>query len=203
MKPAASLALLGLLVPFVARPAQEADKPKKAESAVTRFFQDEVERMNEAVEGSWALLDYVDPNEHPEEGAAGGFALFHDGFLMLLLTVDTYEARLFRAREFVLVNSGAYRYRFDGQARLQLASVMSVSNQTEDGELEHEPSNQVYEYTTTLDDQVLELRNADGVTLSFRRVTSKDFPESAARKLESQRSGQPRWEELDEDERPR
>ncbi len=195
MKLTVLLCLSALLAPVLS-PRQEPPAPKKkAEGSITRFFQDEAERLTKEIEGSWILLDYVDPAEPPDEGAAGGFATFHDGFLTLLLTIDSYETHLFRAREFLLLHAGAYRYRFDGQAFLQLASVMSVTNQTNDGELERESSNQVYEYGATLKADHLELRNSDGVTLSFRRITAKDFPESAIRKLESERGGQARWEQ--------
>ncbi len=197
MKFSPLLLLSGLLVPALV--PQEKPPQKKAQNSITRFFQDEAERLQKEVEGSWALMDYVDPGEAPDEGAAGGFASFHDGFLTLIVTIDSYESRMFRAREFLLLSAGAYRYRFDEQAMLQLASVMSVTNQTADGELEHESSNQVYEYTASLKAGVLELRNTDGVTITFRKITAKDFPDSAIHKLESRRSGQPRWEPDGED----
>lgn len=195
MKFSALVCLSAFLAPALAPRQEPPPAPKKAENSIARFFQDEAERLTKEIEGAWMLLDYVDPSQAPDEGAAGGFATFHDGFLALMLTIDTYESRLFRTREFVLVNAGAYRYRFDGQAFLQLASMMSVSNQTEDGDIVHDPSNMVYEYGTTLKDDRLELRDSDGVTLSFRRITTNDFPDSAIRKLESERGGQARWEE--------
>src|SRR6185295_5852871 len=95
-----ALLLSAVLVPALV-PRQEGTPPKKKpESAVTNFFREQVERLTKEVEGSWTLLDYVDPQESPDEGAAGGFATFHDGFLALLITIDTYETRLFRAKDF-------------------------------------------------------------------------------------------------------
>ena len=195
MKLPALLCSAVLLVPALA-PRQE-EKPKKKDKddvSVTRFFQEEAERKSKEIQGSWALLDYSDPAQPPQSGAASGFATFHDGLVTMFISVDTYESRMFRAHEFTMVNASAYRYRFEGPDTLQLASVMGITNQTPDGDVDHEPSNRVYEYSATLKEGSLELRNTDSVTLTFRRVTMKEFPESALRKLESQRSGTPHWE---------
>lgn len=200
MKIPALLLLSGLLVPVLA-PRQEEPPEKKIQSPVTRFFKEQSERLATEVEGAWMLFAYEDPDEAPIEDAARGFATFHDGFLTLLLTIDTFEERLFRAREYMLLRAGAYRYRFDEQGMLQFANVMSVTNQTEDGDAERESSGQVYEYLARIESDVLELRNSDGVQLSFRRVTAGDFPDSAIRKLESRRGGQPRWEEVEREPR--
>jgi hypothetical protein len=199
MKTPTLLLLSGLLLPVLApRQKEQDEKPeKKIQNPVTRFFKEQSERLTKEVEGSWALIDYMDPTEAPIEDAAQGFATFSDGFLTLMISIDTFEERLFRAREFMLLQAGAFRYRFDEQGTLQLANVMSVTNQTEDGDLQHEPSGMVYEYFAAIEAGVLQLRDVDGVQLSFRRVTAGDFPESAVRKLESRRGGAPRWEEND------
>ena len=138
MKLPATLFLAGLLAPAFAPPvalpqepppAEQEKEQKKAQNSVTRFFQDRAEQLAKDVEGSWMVFDYVDPAKAPIPGAASGFATFHDGFLTLILAIDTIESRLFRAREYVLVNTGAYRYRFDQQGMLQLANVVSLTNQ--------------------------------------------------------------------------
>lgn len=200
MKILTPLVLLGSLVPALALASQEGQEPAKQEpakkrgNAVTRYFEGETERLAKETLGSWMLFDYVDPEELMSEDAASGFATFHDGFLTLLLTIDTADRRLFLANERVLVQSGAFRYRFDESGALQLANVMSVTNQTDSGDIEHEPQETAYEYFARLDENVLELRNSEGVTLSFRKVTAGDFPDSAIRKLEARRSGSDHWE---------
>jgi hypothetical protein len=201
MKIPTLLCLVGLLAPAFA-PRQEQEEPKKRiQNPVTRFFKEQAERLTEEVEGAWMLFEYDDPAEAPMEDAARGFAMFQDGLMCLMLTIDTYEERLFRAREYMLLQSGAFRYRFDSQGALQLSNVLSVTNQTTDGDLQHEPTGLVYEYFARIEDGVLELRNTDGVQLAFRRVAAGEFPEAAIRKLESRRAGQPIWEELDQEPR--
>jgi hypothetical protein len=199
--------LAGLLVPALAprqEQGQEGKPPKKApQSSVTRFFKEQAERLANDVQGAWILFDYDDSAEAPMEGAATGFADFHDGFLTLIISIDTYEERLFRAREFTLLRTGAYRYRFDQQGALQLVNVISFTNQTPDGELRREASNQVFEYFANINEGLLELRNTDGVVLIFRKSTAGDFPEAAIRKLDSLRSGQAHWEDAGDLEEPR
>jgi hypothetical protein len=145
------------------------------------------------------LIDYTDPQQQLFESEASGFATFHDGFLTLILALDAVDQTLFGARAVLIVDSGAYRYRFDEQANLQLSSVVSYTNQTDDGVVAREPSGGVDEYLARLEDGVLELRTAEGVQFSFRKVTAGEFPDSAIRKLESRRSGTERWE-VDEQE---
>lgn len=203
MKTLTLLVLTGLLAPAFAprtprapgqEQEQEQEPPKKRGNAVTRFFEGETERLMTETEGSWMLFDYSDPREILFAENASGFATFHDGFLTLMLAIDTVEQRLFLAGEMTLLQTGAFRYRFDESGTLQLANVISFTNQTEDGEVDREPANTVYEYFARLEENVLELRNSDGVSLSFRKITSGDFPESAIRKLEGRRSGDEAWE---------
>lgn len=206
MKTLTLLVLSGLLAPAFGPPPgwaqeQEQEPPKKRGNAVTRFFEGETERLMAETEGSWMLFDYSDPQEMVAVGAASGFATFHDGFLTLILAIDTVEARLFLAGEMTLLQTGAFRYRFDESGTLQLASVIAFTNQTEDNEVDHEPANSAYEYFARLEENVLELRNTNGVSLSFRKVTAGDFPESAIRALEGRRSGDEAWEV--EEEEPR
>jgi hypothetical protein len=213
MKILTPLVLLGLLAPALALASQEGKEPpkkqdpkgqepeKKRGNAVTRFFEGEVERLTTETEGSWMLFDYSDPREILAAEDASGFATFHDGFLTMILAIDTVESRLFLAGEMTLLQTGSYRYRFDESGNLQLANVISFTNQTEDGEVDHEPAGSVYEYFARLDEDVLELRNSDGVALSFRKMTAGDFPESAKRKLESRRSGNENWEVEDDEKR--
>lgn len=198
-------ALVLLTVLLGASLAQEPkQEKKKALNPVTAFFQGESERLEKEVEGSWMLFGYSDPTI-PQlevgETPATGFATFHDGFLQWMLAIDSAERRLFRLRAFTILDSGAYRYRFDEQANLQLSSVMSYTNNTEDGELEREPSGMAFEYYAKLEDGVLELRNPQGVVLSLRKVAAGEFPESAIRKIEGRRGNEEKWE--NEDEPPR
>jgi len=182
------------------RPQEQKEK-KRSGIPVARFFDDEGERLAKEVEGSWTLFEYTDPSDLALDDVASGFATFHDGFLSLILAMDTVEQRLFRAREFLALDTGVFRYRFDEQANLQLASVMSFTNQTDDGEMEREPPGRVVEYFTSLEDGVLELRDRDGVLFSFRKIAAGDFPEAAIRKLDRRRSDTEQWEDEDEERR--
>jgi len=194
------IGLLATLGP-TSRPQEEKEKQKKSKNPVTRFFDAESERLEKEVEGTWTLFDYTDPRALAIDDVASGSATFHDGFLTLILAMNTFEQRLFRVREFLALDAGVYRYRFDEQASLQLASVMSYTNDTEDGQMEHEPSGAVAEYFTSLDDGVLELRDREGIVYSFRKIAAGDFPESAIRKLDRRRSGTEQWEDEDEGRR--
>lgn len=196
MKTTTLLLWTGLLTAtFAPARLQEPEKKKKADNAVTRFFQGEGERLTKEIEGSWMLFDYTDPLVSPLDGTATGFATFHGGLVTMMIGVDTAERRMFQLRDFLILRASAYRYRFDEQANLQLASVMSFSNANDDGDMEQEPSGAALEYFSKLEDDVLELRNPDGVVLSFRKITAGDFPETAIRKLEGRRSGTPQWED--------
>lgn len=210
MKILTLLVLSSLLAPaFVAlpRPQQEQEKeqepeaPRKRGNAVTRFFEGEVERLTEETEGSWMLFEYADPLQLVADGSATGFATFHDGFLTLILAIDALEPGFLKVTERILLQSGAYRYRFDESGFLQLAGVVGFTNQTAKGDVQHEPADRAYEYFARLDDGVLELRNADGVRLSFRKVMAGDFPESASRKLDGRRSATDHWEVDSNEER--
>jgi len=196
---ARALVLLTALLGASFAPAQEPpqEKKKRAMNPVTAFFQGESERLGKEIEGSWMLFGYTDPSVPQldvEANPASGFATFNDGFLQWMLAIESAERRIFRLREFTIVESGAYRYRFDEQANLQLSSVMSFTNNTEDGEMEREPAGLAFEYFTKLEDGVLELRNPQGVVLSLRKVTAGDFPESAIQKIEGRRGNKEKWE---------
>src|SRR5262245_34076256 len=100
MKPPALLLLAGLLAPAFApsrqEPGQEKQQgqeepKKKIQNPVTRFFKEQSEYLNEQVKGAWMLFEYDDPHEAPAEDAAGGFAMFQDGLLSLMITIDTYK----------------------------------------------------------------------------------------------------------------
>lgn len=179
---------------------KEKDK-KKSESMVSRFYDDQVEELAQEIEGTWTLFDYTDPTEVAAEDVASGSATFHEGFLTLILAMDTYEQGLFGFRDFLALNTGVYRYRFDERASLQLASVMSFTNETDDGRMERQTSGRVIEYLASIDEGVLELRDPDGLVLSFRKIAAGDFPASAIRKLDRRRSGTEQWEDDDEDRR--
>lgn len=198
MKPHPLLLLICLLTTALAPQQDEtSEKPARKKNPVTAFFEGEGERMRTEVEGSWVLFDYTDPLEAQLDDTASGFALFHDGFMTLMLSLDVFETYLFQTSRRLLLHSGAYRYRFDEQANLQLSSVMGFSNENEDGDLEREPVGEAYEYVVQLDDGVLELRNPEGIRFSFRKVTAGDFPDSTIRKLEGRRGGQEHWETED------
>lgn len=197
MKPLA-LALLSMLLPlaYLAQEQEETPPKKKSTEPVTAFFQGEAQRLTEGVEGAWMLMDYVDPSQQDMAEAVDGFATFHDGFLTLIVAIQTFDTRLFHVADVLLLQTGAYRYRFDEQANLQLSSVLGYTSFTEDASLERERPGETYEYIVTLDDGVLELRTTEGVVFTFRRTEAGEFPESAIRAIEGRRSGQPHWEEM-------
>ena len=170
---------------------------KKSGSAVSRFFDEQSAELAQTVEGTWTLIDYTDPHDLSIDDTTSGFATFHDGFLSLVLAMDTYHSTILGARQFLIVDSGLYRYRFDEQANLQMASVMSFTNQTSDGEMSRLPNSRVREYIARLDGETLELRDPDGIVFSFRKITAGEFPDSAVRKLDRRRSGTDQWPPMD------
>jgi hypothetical protein len=200
MKPIACLLLAGLLAPAPS-PRQAQEEPAKRTNPVTRFFEAEGERLARELEGSWMLLDYTDPLVSPDAGSASGFAAFHSGFLTWMLAIDSATQSLLGLSEFLILESAAYRYRVDDQASLQLAAVMGFSNNTESGDVERDPSGIAFEYFARIEDGVLELRDPDGVVLTFRKVEAGDFPDSAIRKIEKQRSRTEWWEDAGDEER--
>ena len=201
MKSALCLLLAGLL-PSAALLQQEEKKqeePKeKSKVAMTRFFDEEIERLTKELEGSWMLTDYTDPAVPLDMGRASGFLTFHEGFLTWILSIDTAEGTFFGYRSFLVLESGAYRYRIDEGANLQLASVMSFNNNTVDGAVMRDRARNAFEYTPHLERDVLELRDADGIVLTFRKVEAGEFPLAAERRIEKQRSGTPFWEQNEE-----
>ena len=202
MKPALLLALLGLAAPLLApqeerpprreKPRQEQEGGKKP--AMTRFYEEEAARLMEELEGSWMLMDYLDPISPEDIADVTGFVTFHEGFMTWILSIDTIQSTWIGLRALHLLESGAYRYHIDEQANLQLASVMSFSNNTENGEVMKARPGDAFEYFTTLNDGVLELRDTEGITMSFRKVEAGEFPDAAGRLIEKQRSGTPAWD---------
>lgn len=182
-------ALLGASFAPAQDPAQEkTPAKKKAMNPVTAFFQGEGERLEKELDGSWMLFGYADPGLPPFDDAVSGFATFHDGFLQWVLAINSAERHLLWLKEFLILETGAYRYRLDEGSNLQLASVMSFTNETDDGSMLRQPSGQAFEYGVRLEDGVLELRNPQGILFSLRKITAGEFPESAIQKIEGQRS---------------
>lgn len=177
---------------------QEKEK-KKSLNPVTRFFDEESERLAKEVEGAWTLFDYTDPASIELDDVASGFATFHDGFLTLTLSVDAVDQGFLGLDVYTILDTGLYRYRVDEQANLQLSSVMTFTNQTDDGTVQRDPSGMVLEYLMRIEEGVLELRDPDGGMFSFRKIAAGDFPDSAIRKLDRRRSGTPQWPVDDED----
>ena len=183
-------------------PRQKTSTEKKDDPLGLQLPEKENERLEREVQGSWLLFDYNDPEEVLVDDSASGFATFQDGFLVWVLAIETVESHLFRPRDLVLLQTGSYRYRFDQGGSLQVTNVLSYTNMTDSGTVAREPGGQAYEYWARISDGVLELRNSDGVQISFRKVESGNFPESAVRKLEARRGGADHWE-VNEGEEPR
>ena len=198
MKLPALLLLTGLFVPARALQDQEQEQkpPKKDASAAARFFQGESEGLTKELEGSWMLLSYTDPLMPVGTDTASGFLTFHDGFLTWIVAVDSVERTFFGRRTFMILDAGAYRYHVDEQASLQLAAVLSYTNNNEAGEIAPDAPGLAFEYNAKIEDNVLELRDTGGIVLSFRRIEGGEFPDSAARQIEKQRSGTSSWEDL-------
>lgn len=206
MKPALLLALLGLAAPFLAPQEERPRKREKAgeeqgaegeqrkKPAMTRFYEEEAARLLQELEGSWMLMDYLDPISPEDIADVTGFVTFHEGFLTWILSIDTIQRTWIGLRALNLIEAGAYRYHVDEQANLQVASVMSFSNNTENGEVMKARPGDAFEYFTTLNDGVLELRDTEGITMSFRKVEAGEFPDAAGRLIEKQRSGTPQWD---------
>lgn len=177
---------------------QQEKEKKKADNPVTRFFDETGERLTRELEGAWTLTDYSDPTDLEFDDLASGFATFHDGFVTLILAMDTLDRNFLGVTRHLVLDTGVFRYRIDEQVSLQLSSVMSFSNQNEDGDMERERPGRTAEYYASIEDDVLELRDPEGVVFSFRKVTAGEFPESAIRKLDRRRSGTEQWELEDE-----
>jgi hypothetical protein len=192
MKHARPLALLALAASPLLSFARQ-DEQKKTEQPLGGIFAGEAERLKKEIEGSWMLMEYVDPDEIPLEDAASGFMTFRDGFLTWILSVEALEQRWFTVDDRVFLQTGAYRYRFDETASLQLASVLSFSNDTDDGDLQRDPA-LAFEYTVTLVDGVLELSDPDGVRMTYRRIEAGEFPLQAIQRIERGRSRTPAWD---------
>ncbi|MEQ1895649.1 MAG: hypothetical protein ABL998_24180 [Planctomycetota bacterium] len=192
MKHARLLALLALTVtPLLSLARQEDDEQEKqSPPPLGGIFAGEAERLKKEIEGSWMLMEYVDPDEIPLEDAASGFMTFRDGFLTWILSVEALEQRWFTVSDRIFLQTGAYRYRFDETAALQVASVLSFSN--DEGDLQRDPA-LAFEYTVTLADGVLELSDPDGVRMTYRRIEAGEFPEKAIQNIERQRSRTPAW----------
>lgn len=188
-----ALTLLACLLFPVPIPRQE-PPARKQDPLGLALPEKEGERLAREVQGSWLLFEYRGPAEAPMDDEAAGFATFQDGFLNWFLAIETYESRLFRSREAVLLQTGAYRYRFDEGGSLQVASVLAYHNMGEGGDVERESAGRVDEYTVHLSDGVLELRNSEGVQIAFRKVEAGTFPTAAIRKLEGRRGGVDSWE---------
>ena len=184
------------------KPPKPSKPPKGQEeeserSAVTRFFEGEAERLTEGLEGSWMMMDYTDPSTPLHSGVASGFLTFHEGFMTWIISVDTAEVTFLGLRAFLMLDAGAYRYHVDEQANLQLSSVMSFTNDTPEGDLQRERNGFAFEYFTRLEDEVLELRDPNGIVMSFRKVRAGEFPESATRGIEKRRARTPSWDDGD------
>ncbi len=176
-------------------PPQDAEQPVP-EKPLSRSHK-ERERLTQEIEGSWLLMDFLEPNEEAfDTSALRGFATFDDGFLTMIIEAEALERPfLGRVREYLFAQAGAYRYRIDDVGKLQTSSVMSFTNLTGDGVLRSEPGSQVGEYEVRLSDGELVLRNETGGVLTFSRVQAGKFPESAVQKLEKRRSKTDVWEE--------
>jgi hypothetical protein len=192
----AALAFLSALLPLaLLQEDQKELPPPKIKDPVARFFQGEGPRLEAAVQGAWILMDFVDPQQRDIAEAVSGFAQFQDGFLTLIIGIQTFDTGFFGVDEELLLQTGAYRYRFDELANLQLSTVLGYTSFNDDAQLERELQGDVYEYIVTVDDGVLDLRTNDGIVITFRRTTAGEFPDSAIRTLERRRSGQPFWED--------
>lgn len=185
--PSSVLVPLGLRSPQDPAQEEKQEQQEDRRSPMARFQDDEQKRLSEGIEGSWILLDYMDPTEVVlDDIQTQGFATFHDGFMQILMTEPGVRLRVFRrAIDELWVWSGAYRYRIDPLGFLQTQSVMGFDNS--DGALLTESSGLAEEYQITLAEGELVLRRNDGVTYTFRAATAGEFPEDAIQAVQSRR----------------
>lgn len=195
--PASVLVPLGRSVPQDPAQEQEQQQEEDRRSPMARFQEDEQKRLTEEIQGSWILLDYVDPTEVIfEDIQTSGFVTFHDGFMQILLTEPGVRLRLLRRSvPDMWIWTGAYRYRIDPLGFLQTQSIMGLDNS--EGVLLEETADLAEEYLVTLVDGELGLRRNDGLTLTFRKATAGDFPDDAIQAIESRRgiSGETRGDD--------
>lgn len=187
MKLLAASLLLGLavpLLPLAASRSQDGQETPRPGHPLKAFQKEQSERFAREIQGAWMLVEYDDPEEPELRDGVEGFAIFHDGFLTMILQLRAFRSQLLGSRDQLFVDGGAYRYRFADSGDLQTVSLMGFTNLNNDAQLLPLGGSEVDEYIVTLDDGLLGLRNTDDVLMTFRRVEAGEFPRTAIRRLE-------------------
>lgn len=186
MRLALVLPLLAALAGAVLQKTKPQEEP--ASRGLPGLRQAENARIEEELVGTWTLLEYRSPREVIERRDFSGFASFQNGFFTFLLRLDVLDETFLGPKPQTIVQAGVHRYRIEDGLHLQTATVMGFSNETDDFELQGEPTSFPREFEVTLEDDRLSLRRWDGLTLVFARADATGtFPPKAAEALERNR----------------
>ena len=193
LKAPTAIASLSLALALAAGLLSRADAPDrqdddaKASASVNR----EQARLSEEIKGAWILMSAETANEYVDSTKILGFATFVDGYHTMLFGGNEPSGLIFGPRVRVAMSSSASRYRISPRYTLQVASIMSFSNMTEDGRFRYFPSGETIEYEIRVEDGLLELTSQDGRKRTFRRLDESEFPLSAIDKIQENSGG---WE---------
>lgn len=132
--------------------------------------------------GTWTLMNFAHPTAPIEPDSIRGYLTVSEGFLNMIIHARPADGGQ-NESDFPdhLAQAGLHRWRISDQGILQLANVMGHSNFGY--ELQWELPNEPREFRPVLDKDNLTLTRPDFGVLTFRRVTSADFPQAALTKM--------------------
>lgn len=137
--------------------------------------------------GTWTLMNFVHPTEVMESESIRGYLTITEGFLSMIIHARPTLGVNETAFPDHLAQAGLHRWRMGDDDIMQLASVMGHSNFGP--ELQWEKPNEPREFIVELKKEVLTLTRADYSVLSFRRITSAEFPLAALKRMNEIRGG--------------
>ncbi len=172
---------------------QDEQDQETIDEPYTAFLDAENKRLNKGLTGAWQLISLETPDEFVDSQDFRGFALFHDGYMTLLLMGAEDEAAIFAIDTIYTILTGAYRYQVGEDLTLQLASVMGIDNAS--GNFLFNPAGEPREFEMLLVEDDLTLWEIAGNHYEFRRLGPTKFPFGAADRLRERRTS---W--FDEDD---
>ncbi len=136
--------------------------------------------------GTWTLLNFVHPVEIMDADSIRGYLTISEGFMTMIIHARPMAGVNETAFPDHLAQAGLHRWRIERDDIMQLATVMGHSNFGY--ELEWEKPNEPREFRLELDKDVLSLTRPDFSVLTFRRVTSMEFPQQALDRMREMHS---------------
>jgi hypothetical protein len=187
------LAIALVLAPALAlasSPVRPQEAPPQAGMAPrTAFAKGEAARIAEEIQGAWMLLEYQHATDVMNQQNVRGSAMFHDGFMTLILQVRQHAQTGWGIVPEFFVQSGMHRYRIDEFLRLQTSSVLGfVGDNVGGGGFTFDEDGLAREHRMTLRDDRLTLYHDDGGWMLFARVNAGQFPLEAIEELDRTRS---------------